>query len=128
MPANGGHLVQFFGGDEGRLVRNVARYLSETLRDGGGGLVIAARDRREAILHKICELLGMPPSPDHLVLLDQYETLDRFMVDGRPDAARFDATVGAMARELQGRCGVFRAYGEMVGALWTQGNGEAAAA
>lgn len=126
--ANGGHLVQFFGGDEGRLVRNVARYLSETLREGGGGLVVAGRDRRQAIHAETCALLGESPSPDHLVLLDQYETLDRFMVGGRPDAALFDATVGAIARELQGRCGAFRAYGEMVGALWTQGNSEAAAA
>lgn len=123
-----GHLVQFFGGDEDRLVRNVARYLSDSLRQGGGALIVAARARREAIVAEMGERLGVTPSPDRLVLLDQRETLDLFMVDGLPDAARFDATVGTIVRELHARCGTLRAYGEMVGVLWTQGNGDAAAA
>jgi len=127
-PPDDGHLVQFFAGDEPRLVRNVAKYLSRLLHDGGGAVIIAARARREAIVAEIGDRLGAVPAPDRLVLLDSHTTLDLFMVDGRPDAALFDATVGAVARELYARFGAVRAYGEMVGVLWTQGNSEAAAA
>lgn len=128
IPANGGHLVQFFGGNEERLVLNVGRYLSASLRGGGGAMIVAARARREAIVRDICERLGEASSPDRLVLLDQHETLERIMVEGRPDAALFGAAVGAVARELHERCAAFCAYGEMVGALWARGNSDAAAA
>jgi MEDS: MEthanogen/methylotroph, DcmR Sensory domain len=127
-PPDHGHLVQFFGGDEHRLVRNVAVYLGALLRDGGGALIIAARARREAIVTEIADRLGAVPPPDRLVLLDPRATLDLFMVDERPDAALFDAIVGSVARELHARFGAVRAYGEMVGVLWTQGNSKAAAA
>jgi len=54
-----------------------------------------------------------------LVLLDANETLDAFMIDGRPDRDRFAASVGNLliSASDNGRRSV-RAFGEMVALLW----------
>jgi hypothetical protein len=122
------HVVQFFGCDHERLTLNVGRYLSDSLRGGGGAMIVADSARSEAILRNIRERLGSALQSQPIVLLDHRETLDRFMLDGRLDAARFDACVGAAVRELHERCGSFRTYGEMVGTLWSQGERSAAIA
>lgn len=122
------HIVQFFGRDQERLTLNVGRYLSDSLGGGGGAMIVADPTRCELILRNIRERLGSALQSQPIVLLDHRETLDRFMVDGRLDAARFDTSVGATVRELYERCGKFRAYGEMVGTLWSQGERSAAIA
>jgi len=91
-------------------------------------MIVADSARCEAILQNIRERLGSALQSQPIVLLDHHETLDRFMIDGRPDAARFDASVGAAVRGLYERCGSLRAYGEMVGTLWSQGKRNAAIA
>jgi hypothetical protein len=107
------HLVQFYGGDDARLGRNVARFLNESLRNGGGALVIASPARRESIEREL--------DSERVVYLDGKETLARFLgSDGQPDPALFDTCVGGLARELCEKYGGFRAYGEMVGLLWSQ--------
>lgn len=107
------HLVQFYGGDDARLGRNVARFLNESLRNGGGALVIASPARRESIRRELAS--------ERVVFLDDKETLATFLgSNGQPDPALFDARVGAVARELSEKYGGFRAYGEMVGVLWSQ--------
>jgi hypothetical protein len=107
------HLVQFYGGDDARLGRNVARFLNESLRNGGGAVIIASPGRRESI--------GRELASERALYLDDEETLATFLgSDGQPDAALFDASVGAVLRELSEKYGGFRAYGEMVGVLWSQ--------
>lgn len=118
---HGEHIIQFYGDDEDSLAGSVASYLGKSLREGGAGLVIAAAPRREAIRRRI-DLLKIVASTDvaeRLLFLDDKETLGRFMRDGRPDRALFDSEIGTLARELVSRCGVLRAYGEMVGRLWS---------
>lgn len=116
------HLVQFYGQDGTRLTRNVARYLRDSLRQGGGGLVIASAGRREAIAREFERLqtAGQEPLQARLMLLDDVETLATFMREGRPDAELFAARLGSLAKEMCGRYGRLRAYGEMVGRLWTE--------
>ena len=57
-------------------------------------------------------------------MLDAQDTLDKFMVDGKPDAAAFKEVVGAAIDRLCWFSGetVVRAYGEMVDVLWRSGN------
>jgi hypothetical protein len=115
------HLVQFYGGDDARLGRNVGRFLNESLRNGGGALIIASSARRESI--------GRELASERAVFLDDKEMLATlFGSDGRPDPALFDASVGAVARDLSEKYGGFRAYGEMVGVLWSQKSFSAAIA
>jgi hypothetical protein len=107
------HLIQFYGNDDARLGRNVARFLNESLRQGGAAVVIAGPERREAISRGLL--------PGHLVCLDDKETLAGLLdSDGQPNPQRFDASCGAVARELHAKYGRLRAYGEMVGVLWSQ--------
>ncbi len=107
------HLVQFYGGDDARLGRNVARFLNESLCNGGGALVVASPAR--------CEAIGRELASERAVYLDGNETLAKLLgSDGRPDPVLFDACAGALARELSEKYGGFRAYGEMVGILWSR--------
>jgi hypothetical protein len=107
------HLVQFYGSDDARLANNVSRFLNESLRHGGAAIVIAGQERREAISRGL--LSG------HVVCLDDKETLAGFLDnDGQPNPERFSASCGAVARELHAKYGRLRAYGEMVGVLWSQ--------
>lgn len=115
------HLVQFYGDDDS-LVQNVVQYLREGAERGEGMVVIATPAHRERFLQGL-------RGADELVrdgrlrLLDAQETLSRFLVAGEPDAAKFDAVVGQLLRELRSRAGEtrIRAYGEMVDLLWKDG-------
>lgn len=111
------HLVQFYGDDQVSLVRNVSSFVREGLEAGGSSIVIASRERRDAIAS---ELPGAA-----VTYADAREMLASFMVGGRPHPALFDASVGKMVRAHSQR-GPLRAYGEMVGYLWTAGQREAA--
>jgi hypothetical protein len=109
----GEHLVQFYGSDDARLARNVAHFLNESLRHGGAAVVIAGPERREAISRGLL--------PGRVVCLDDKETLAGFLdSDGQPNPERFDASCGAVARELHAKYGRLRGYGELVGVLWSQ--------
>jgi hypothetical protein len=116
------HVVQLYGADDRLLTENVGRYLSEGLKRGHGLLVIASPEHRTSLVRQLREDAGYSNAvlEGRLVFLDAATTLARFMVNGVPDPALFDAAVGQALRGVQLRAvhtGV-RAYGEMVGLLW----------
>lgn len=115
----GDHTVQFYGNDSARLTRNVASYLSEALNEGGGAMVVACADVRDALRRELGSV--------DVAYLDDRETLAQILgPDGRPDPAGFEAAVGTRARRMTARYPRVRAYGEMVSVLWLQGACEAA--
>jgi hypothetical protein len=125
------HLVQLYGGDHQLLVRNVSRYLVEGLKRGDGLIVIATSEHAESIVRQLTEESAEASTAlrdGRLVVLDAQATLDRFMVDGQPDQQLFRAVVGGVLRGVRARAvtGKIRAFGEMVGILWV--NGQKAAA
>ena len=63
---------------------------------------------------------------DRYIAILVRETLGRFMVNGMPDEALFRKTVGHIITRARGRGRKLRASGEMVGALWAEGNKNAA--
>ena len=84
------HVVQFYGNDDRFIVRNACRYLSEGLKRRHGLLVIATPAHAEAF---VLQLTSAPSTHEALqagriVFLDAQTTLDSFMVNGAPDAAR----------------------------------------
>ncbi len=123
------HLVQFYDGDLRPLARSVSSYLAEGLARGHAGVVIAVPEHAGAIVEQL-EWAGVDSATvlanGRLTLLDAHETLAQFMVDGLPDAARFDQIVAAKVREMQAARPGLRAYGEMVGVLWEAGQFSAA--
>lgn len=127
--SQGSHLVQFYGADPSALVHNVAGFIEEGLEAGDSVLVIATPAHSDAFM----SALGANRSPRdtrlrRLVFLDAQTTLDQFMCEGQPDWRRFERVVGGAVRGMRRskRSGGLRAYGEMVGILWSGGQTEAA--
>jgi len=131
-----GHLVQLYGVDDPSLIRNVSQYLWGGLKRGGGALVIATPEHRGAFCRELDRLGARVESAveeKRLVLLDAQQTISLFMPGGRLDWEKFEGAVGAAMREVspgsaQARANGagLRAYGEMVGLLWDQGQFAAA--
>jgi signal transduction histidine kinase len=126
----GQHFVMFYEKD-GFLVDEVSNFIGAGLRAGDTGIVIATRLHRDALEDRLKTLDQYPAvNPGHagqLVLLDAYETLSCFMVDGRPDERRFVNVLGNVVELAQkGPSGRVRAFGEIVALLWEDGNRAAA--
>lgn len=99
--------------DEHDLSASVARHLEAALVRGAPALLVATPSHLPAIEAS----LG---GGGALTTLDAHATLARILVDGRPDARRFDAEVGARVRALA-RGGMPVIFGEMVWLLWEAG-------
>lgn len=119
------HFVQLYGSDDRLLTRNVTRFLAEGLRRGDGLITVASPEHSGSIARQLGDERGYSRAvlEGQLVFLDAQTTLDRLMVDGRPDAELFQNIIGGGVQEVQMRAGHtgVRAYGEMVGLLWKRG-------
>jgi hypothetical protein len=126
------HAVQFYG-SELSLFTTVSGFLAEGLVDGEPAILIATPSHRDGIVeHLSARLIDCDLARRHgdLVILDSAETMDMFMIDGRPDAELFERHFGAVISQAvrdRGRTTV-RAYGEMVDVLWKDGQTDAAIA
>ncbi len=125
--APGDHVVQLYGEDDQFLAKNVSLFLGEGLRRRDGLIVIATPDHRQGIAHLLMQE-GAAETTEaeregRLVFLDARETLDRLLLDGRPDEGRFEAVVGTLLRQVRevSGSGQVRAFGEMVSLLWNEG-------
>jgi hypothetical protein len=125
------HFVQLYGSDDRLLTRNVSRFLAEGLRRGDGLVVIASPEHTGSVARQLRDERGYSRAilEGRLVFLDAQSTLDRLMVEGRPDPDLFDRVIGDTLKQVQTRAGHtgVRAYGEMVGVLWKAGQFDAAA-
>ncbi len=119
------HLVHLF--DEPRaLVDTVATHLYEGWRRGDS-MLVAARASHWALIS--VELTARECPVDELVasstlvVLDAQTTLASFVVNGEPERARFQRSVGDVVRHLcrESAAGL-TVYGEMVDFLAAQGN------
>jgi hypothetical protein len=108
----GDHVVQLYGEDNQPLAKNVSRYLAEGMRRLDGLLVIAIPEHAQVIAR-------------HLA---QDDARARILVNGWPDEALFDAVISEAMREVRARSGSgrVRAFGEMVGLLWSESRSEEA--
>ena len=122
-PGPHGHYVQLHDSDTGLLAGNVAYYLFEGLRIGESAVVIATPEHRDAFTLELVNLgvnTEKAESEGRLLFLDAVRTLGELLIDGQPDWVRFKRVIGAAMSKVQaaGPTGL-RAYGEMVGVLWT---------
>jgi hypothetical protein len=126
------HVVSFYREIAG-LTRSVGNYISEGLTRGEIGLILATRKHIQEFLQHLTNA-GYNPTDlqgqGQLVVLDAQEMLVRFMIEGKPNARLFDSCVGQLVRDLlgAGQSRGLRAYGEMVGVLWLNGQFSAAMA
>ncbi|MGH7638419.1 MAG: MEDS domain-containing protein, partial [Gemmatimonadaceae bacterium] len=130
-----GHDVQFYDTEE-YLSSAVATFIVDGVR-AGQPIVVIATDAHRRMFEGRIRATGGGIRPEDLVegrdvaWLDARETLETFMEGEYPNAALFEATVGAVFDKLtsNGRSYVVaRAYGEMVDLLWKDGKVEGAIA
>ena len=118
------HLVLFYDADPAAWAKSVGRYLADGLDRGEVVLVIATPEHKRAIIRQL-SVLGRDAQStvyhSQLVFRDAAVTLAQFMVAGEPDWDRFQGTVGHEIERLRSSSlnGACRAYGEMVGVLWS---------
>lgn len=117
------HFFQLYGTDSRRLEKNVGEYLWESLKRGGAAVVVAVPEHEAAFKAELVRLgadLEQVEREGRLLAFDAGDLLGRILIDGYPDAARFDHWVGGALREAVATSAEkpVHAYGEMVGILW----------
>jgi PAS domain S-box-containing protein len=124
------HAVQFYE-DERSLLERMLNFASEGLEAGDTVIVIATEPHAVAIRSRL-----RSPAVDvaaaieqgRLLFLDAHATLEKFMIDGEPSTALFEAELGRLIAERSRAAapGKLRAFGEMVNVLWQNGHRNAA--
>jgi len=122
-PEGCSHFFQLHGRDSSTLEHNAAEFLWQSLKRGGSAILIATDEHKLAFLTQLARRgfnVGRALHERRILALDAQATLDRILLDGYPDAARFEHVVGSIVRETRHRNPdlPLHAYGEMVGVLW----------
>lgn len=118
------HSVGFYADDDA-FVTAVGPFLARGLSGDETVVVVATaahRARVDQYLTAAGHDLADLRSRARYVTFDAQQTLDRFMVSGRPVHERFDSALGKMVISLTTRERPLRIYGEMVGVLWAEAN------
>jgi hypothetical protein len=122
------HAVQIYR-DDGTFLDSLEGFLGSGLRSGESVIVVATATH----LHEVEKRLrGGWIDIDRARWEDRYipvlsrETLSKFMVGTVPDWDLFDDTVRPLVKRARGAGRKLRAFGEMVGLLWADGNKDGA--
>ncbi len=123
------HSVQIYDHDN-MFVDTLEGFVTGGILAGEGVVVIATaphlHDLEKRLRSNTWLQLDRARWEERYIALLAQEVLDRFMVDGRPDEARFEAAVQPLLARARAERRKMRAFGEMVALLWSQGNAPAA--
>ncbi len=119
--------------DDALFISSLSEFIGSALGSGGACLVIAT-DAHHLSLNDSLRANFIDTrrcvSEGRYIALDAGETLSQFMVQGHPDAARFQAAIEPILwqarKKLKRETAALAAFGEMVALLWSEGNREAA--
>src|SRR5436190_4956973 len=118
------HLVHVYHQDE-TLITSITSFVTDGL-SGGESVIVVATPEHRAVLERELRAAGLDPgeaaAQRRFFSLDAARTLDRLMVNHRPDPMRFFATIGSLMAEACAAGTAVRAFGEMVALMWAQGN------
>ena len=124
------HAVRFYESDRS-LALIVVDFLQGGFDHGEPGIIVATPTQRGAVLRELSsrsvDVVDLQRSGT-LIMLDARDTLATFMIDGKPDEARFMSGMSEVIdRACKGHsdCTV-RIFGQMVDVLWQQDEHEAA--
>jgi hypothetical protein len=122
------HAVQVYRDDD-TFLDSLEGFIASGLRAGESVIIIATATH----LHELGKRLRVgwidldrARWEDRYIAILAQETLSRFMVDGMPDEALFSSAIRELVARARGRGRKLRAFGEMVGVLWAEGNKDAA--
>ena len=129
QPSPCGHLVQFYS-DPSRFLDTLEGFIAAGLDAGEAVVVIATSSHLHALearLQARGQDLVAARNDNRYLPIGAEDALARFMVDGWPDAARFNLMLSDVLLRARGRGNrTVRAFGEMVVLLWAGGQAEAA--
>ena len=117
------HAVQFYQ-DDVFLIDAVCAFIKAGYEENATPIIVATQKHRED-LQKSLQAEGNLNHMSKVVRFDAEQLLSSFMVDGWPNEAKFNATVGRIVEEAALK-GPVRIYGEMVAVLWAEGKTRAA--
>jgi hypothetical protein len=128
------HSVHFYDTDDA-LIRRLRAVVESALSSGSSAVLIMTADHRDRLVRELAKRgtdVRRYEREARLQIYGAEETLERFMVDGRPAPQRFLKIVGQIVQDakevaVDGRNSL-TAFGEMVAVLWEQGNKEGALA
>lgn len=134
------HRLQFYSVDAQLLISNVGEYIMEGLDRGEGILIVATPEHQAAFERNILSRTGpasefsdvskLTKAKDtgQFLSFDAQELLSSLLLNGELDWPRFERIVGGILKEVRPRVAgaSSRAFGEMVGLLWTAGQFELA--
>ena len=118
------HLVHFYD-DESLFLLSLEAFIVQGLMAGEAVVMIALPEHREALKFRLVAHdldLEALEADQQLLLLDAQTTLSSFLRDGMPCEILFEQVLGGLISQLRIKHRVVRAFGEMVGILWSDGN------
>jgi hypothetical protein len=118
------HIVHFYE-SETVFLNSLETFILRGLMDREAVVVIALPSHRSALEFRLAGHglnLAKLAATEQLVMLDASETLRTFMWDGLPSEPLFEQALGKLVARLRTLHRTVRAFGEMVGILWEQGN------
>ncbi len=126
------HSVHFYEHD-GELIDRLRGIVISALATGNAVLIVATEDHRRELSHALNNHWtnwAAARDEGRFLMVDAQETLDQFMVNGRPSRERFCTALGSLIRDCRFTARSanrgLTAFGEMVSILWKEGNREAA--
>ena len=131
-PAVSAHAVQFYEDDTG-FIESLGEFVGAALGAGGSCIVISTQDHHEKLIETLssnCIDMARVLAEGRYVHLDARRTLDRLLVQGRPERQRFwdeiEPVIERSKAALRPGAKTIAAFGEMVAILWAEGNHQAA--
>ena len=122
------HSVQFYDRPSS-LIDRVCEYVREGFRVDDAAIIICTPEHLRSI-DACLESCGFDVNAlresGQYVALDAAQTLDFFIVKGRPDRQLFSDVIGGQLLRTHATYPRVRAFGEMVALLWANGNSRAA--
>ena len=127
-PAVLAHAVQFYE-DDAVFIESLSEFVGAALGSGGACVVISTHDHHQRLVENLgsngIDMVRILAGGRY-IHLDARRTLDRFMVQGRPDRQRFQEEIEPAVNRAKGAmrpgCSTLAAFGEMVAMLWAEGN------
>jgi hypothetical protein len=122
------HAVHFYDRPSS-LIDRVCEYVRDGFRVDDAAIIICTPEHLQSIdaclTARGVDAAALRESGQY-VALDAAQTLDLFIVNGRPDRQRFSDAVGGQLLRTHATYPRVRAFGEMVALLWATGNSRAA--
>lgn len=126
------HSVQFYT-DDTLLLDELGRFVGSALGAGDAAIVIATPAHRDGLAQRLKARglnLALAAKQGHYTELDAAQVLDKFMLEGMPDADLFSnlmrGVINRASATSKGEPLRVAIFGEMVALLWAEGRPEAA--